>query len=229
VSRLRVFAAAGAVLLSIAAAQDVSPQGLVFDHWLRDAFFGGVRPTNSSSNWDIPASANSNHGGVPVSAKTARLGSPVDLGDALRAYEIDEPFLLIIGFWDQPGGEPARFVRFISPVVSAEQWRKLWGPVTFADLQRLDALIKDTGPTIEEIRRRVLLVKNSPPFSDAVIQLNPKIDDRGPRRLQCSLRFHDVFTQLAPEANPTPQQRPSLFGTEYPEPPAAKGRSSGQD
>jgi hypothetical protein len=226
--RLRPVAAVCAILLSAATAQDLSPQGLVFDRWIRDTFFGGYRPANNSQRWDIPASANSDHGGVPVNVKTARLGGAVDLGDALRQYEIDEPFMLVIGFW-QPDADTAHFVNLVAPAVSPEQWRKLWGSVTYSDLQRLDALIKDTGPTVEEIRRRALAIKNSPPFSEAIIQVNPRIDERGPRRLQCSLRFQDVFTQLAPEANPGAQERPSLFGIEYPGPAIPKPRPSKQD
>src|SRR4051812_22383446 len=88
VSRLRSFVAVAAVLLAIAAAQDASPQGLVFDHWLRDTFFPGYHPASSAQGWDVPASANPDHGGIPVSAKTARFGTALDLGDAFRAYAI---------------------------------------------------------------------------------------------------------------------------------------------
>lgn len=212
---LLVLAAAGAVVLSLASAQEVPGHGLVFERWIRDTFFGGYKPASYTQRWDIPASANREHGGIPVSPKVAKVGTAVDLGDALRQYEIDEPFMLIIGFWAQDGDEK-RFVNIISPVVTPEAWRKLWGPVTHADLRRLDALVKDTGPSIEEVRRRALQMKNAPPFTGAIIQVNPKIDDRGQRRLQCSIRFNDVFQYLAPDADPKPQAEPSLFGVSYP-------------
>lgn len=215
--------AAGAALLIPASAQEVPSPGLGFERWVRDTFFDGYKPASHTQRWDIPASANRDHGAIPVNPKTARHGAAVDLGDALRQYEIDEPFLLILGFWSQDG-DVKRIVNIIAPEISPELWRRLWGPVTYADLRRLDALIKDTGPSVEEIRRLALKMKNSPPFSEAVIQVNPKIDDRGQRRLQCSIRFSDVFQHLAPGADPSPQARPALFGVEYPGPITSKPR-----
>lgn len=215
--------AACAALLVLGSAQEVPSHGLVFERWVRDTFFGGYKPASNTQRWDIPASANRDHGAIPVNPRTVKHGSAVDLGDALRQYGIDEPFLLIIGFWQQEG-EVKRIVNIIAPEISPELWRKLWGPVTYADLRRLDALIKDTGPSIEETRRLALKMKNSPPFSEAVIQLNPKIDHHGQRRLQCSIRFNDLFRHLAPRADPSPQARPALFGVEYPGPIASKPR-----
>ncbi|MBL9219207.1 MAG: hypothetical protein JNG82_12000 [Opitutaceae bacterium] len=207
-----------------APAQEVQRHGLVFEQWVRDTFFDGYKPASYTQRWDIPASANRAHGGIPVNPKAVKYGTPVDLGDALRQYAIDEPFLLIIGFWRQDG-DVKRIVSIIAPEISPALWRKLWGPVTSADLLRLDALIKDTGPSVEETRRRALQMKNSPPFSEAIIQVNPKIDNHGQRRLQCSLRFRDVFTHLAPGTDPEPQAHPALFGVEYPGPIASKPRA----
>ncbi len=203
--------------LTLAPAQEVQAHDLVFEKWVRDTFFAGYRPASYTQRWDIPAAENKAHGARPVNLKVAKLGTAVDLGDALRQYEIDEPFMLIIGFWQQDG-DVKRMVNIIAPEISPELWRKLWGPVTYADLLKLDAVIKDTGPSIEETRRRALQMKNAPPFSEAIIQVNPKIDDQGQRRLQCSIRFRDVFQHLAPGADPKPQEHPALFGVEYPGP-----------
>lgn len=214
--RLPVLAAC-AVLLTWATGQEIQTQDLVFERWVRDTFFDGYKPASYTQRWDIPASANRNHGAIPVNHKAIKHGSAVDLGDALRQYEIDEPFLLILGFWQQDG-DAKRMVNIIATEISPEVWRRLWGPVTYADLRRLDALIKDPGPTVEETRRLALKMKSSPPFTGAVIQLNPKIDNHGQRRLQCSIRFSDVFMHLAPAADPQPRERPALFGVAYPGP-----------
>ncbi len=206
-----------------ATAQEVPRHGLVFEKWVRDIFFHGYRPDSDTQRWDIPAVENRDHGGIPVNPKAARLGTAIDLGDAFRQYEIDEPFLLIVGFWAQDGGEK-HIVNIAAPEVRPELWHQLWAPVTYADLLRLDALIKDTGRSVEEIRRLALQMKNSPPFSEAVMQVNPKIDTAGQRRLQCSLRFADFFRHLAPGADPAPQAHPGLFGVEYPGPIASPPR-----
>ncbi|MDB6165228.1 MAG: hypothetical protein JWQ83_368, partial [Lacunisphaera sp.] len=82
---------------------------------------------------------------------------------------------------------------------------------------------------VEEIRKLALKMKNSPPFSEAVIQVNPKIDNSGQRRLQCSLRFADFFKYLLPAADAKPQPHPALFGVEYPGTIASKARGARQD
>lgn len=200
-----------------ATAQEVPPHGLGFERWVRDTFFHGYKPASYTQRWDIPAIENRDHGGIPVNPMAVKLGTAVDLGDAFRQYEIDEPFLLIVGFWAQDG-DVKRIVNIAAPEVRPELWRRLWAPVTYADLLKLDALIKDTGRSVEEIRRLALKMKTSPPFSEAVIQVNPKIDPLGQRRLQCSLRFTDFFKHLAPGTDAGPQAHPALFGAEYPGP-----------
>jgi hypothetical protein len=188
-----------------------------FEKWVRDTFFNGYSPAGPTQRWAIPAIENRDHGGIPVNPKVARHGAALDLGDALRQYEIDEPFMLVVGFWRQDGDEK-RIVNIVAPEIRPETWRRLWAPVTYADLLRLDALIKDTGRSVEEIRRLALQMKNTPPFSEAVMQVNPRIDTHGQRRLQCSLRFADFFRHLAPGADPESPAPPALWGVNYPGP-----------
>ena len=212
------------VAVLAASAQEATRHGVVFEKWVRDNFFDGYRPASHTQRWDIPATANQKHGGIPVTTTTVKYGAAVDLGDALQQYEIDEPFMLVVGFWQQAeDGEP-RFVNIAAPVIPPELWRKLWGPVTYADLLRLDALVKDQGPSVEELRKRALKVKNAPPFSEAVIQVNPRIDTHGQRRVLCSIRFADFFKHLVPGADDKPQEHPALFGVEYPNPNASRQR-----
>jgi hypothetical protein len=224
--RRRLVASLLAGLLTFAAltAQEVQQHGLVFERWVRDTFFDAYRPANYTQKWDIPATANQRFGGVPVNPKATKYGTPVDLGDALRQFKIDEPFVLVIGFWRQEGDEK-RFVNLVAPRIEPAAWKKLWGSVTLADLERLDAVIKDKSLTPEQARAAALKIKNAPPFTDAVIVMNPKIDGKSQRRLQCSLRFDDVFRHLAPEADRNPQERPALWGVEFPELVPSKPRS----
>ena len=205
-------------------AQEVQQHGLVLETWVRDTFFDGYRPANYTQKWDIPAAANKLHGGIPVNPKAAKYGTPVDLGDALRQFKIDEPFILVVGFWQQAGDEK-RFVNLIAPRIEPALWKKLWGPVTLADLQRLDAVIKDKSLTPAQARATALKIKNAPPFTQSVIVVNPKIDSKTPRRLQCSLRFADVFKHLAPAATSAAQDHVSLWGVPFPQNVASKPRT----
>ncbi len=205
---------AALALAATVAAQEVQRHGLVFEAWVRDTFFDGYRPPGYTQKWDIPAAANRAHGGVPANPKAIKYGTAVDLGDALRQFAIDEPFLLVLGFWQQRGDEK-RFVNFVAPLVTPEQWRALWHPITLEDLRRLDALIKDPSRPLAETRRLAREMKSRPPFTEAIIQVNPKVGT-DQRRLQCSLRFRDVFKHLAPGADARVQENPTLWGVPFP-------------
>lgn len=196
-------------------ALEVQSHGLQFEQWLRDTFFGGYEPASRTQKWDIPASANPDHGRIPVNPKATKHGTPIGLGDALRQFEIDEPFMLIVGFWEQLTPEEKRWTNVQAVTVKPELWKQLWGPVTRADLEKLNAVIKDKSLTLEEGRARAQAIKSKPPFTGSTIQVNPKIDG-SQRRLQCSLRFDDFFRYLAPEASPEAQPKPQVFGVPVP-------------
>jgi hypothetical protein len=204
-------------------AQEVQQHGVAFERWVRDTFFAGYQPAQYTQKWDIPAAVNAAHGGVPVNPKAVKYGTPVDLGDALRQFAIDEPFILVLGFWRQEGADK-RFVKILAPRIEPARWRELWGPVTRADLERLDAVIKDRSLTPEQARAAALKIKQAPPFTLSTIVVNPKIDSKTQRRLQCSLRFADVFKHLAPNESPKPDVHPALWGIEFPGPIASKAR-----
>lgn len=218
---LRLLAALALALLAppLPRAAEVQAHGLVFERWVRDAFFDSYPAQGYTDKWDIPAAAN--HlpdpalAGLPVNPKATRFRSPVGLGDALRQFDVDEPFILVLGYWEQPSPGHKRFVKILAPRIEPAAWRALWGPVTRADLERLDAVIKDRSLTPAEARRRAQAMKSRPPFSEAVFVLNPKIDERGQRRLQTSLRYADVLKHLAPDASPGPDEAPSLWGVPF--------------
>ena len=210
----------GALAGTLSQAAEVQLHGLVFEHWVCDTFFSGYRPPGYTQKWDIPADAN--HladpalAGLPANPKATKFRAPVGLGDALRQYDIAEPFLLILGYWEQPSPDEKVFVKILAPRVDPDTWRKLWGPVTRADLERLDAVIKDRSLTPAEARRRAQQIKAQQPFSECIFVLNPKIDSKTQRRLQCSLRYEDVLKYLTPGTSHKPDASPSLWGTPFP-------------
>jgi hypothetical protein len=216
-----------AALLPLGAAE-VQQHGVVFETWVREAFFDGYEPASYTQKWDIPATANRHHGGLPVNPKATKYGSAIGLGDALRQYDIDEPFILLLGFWRQDG-PVKRFVNITPVTIHPETWRLMWGPVTRDDLAQLDALIKDRSLDYRDVRRRAQAMKRQPPFSESLIVLNPKIGSKGQRRLQCSLRFDHVFELLATHAPRGAQDQPVLWGVPFPGPVESGTRQFGDD
>jgi hypothetical protein len=205
------------------AAQEVQRHGLVFEHWIADTFFGGHRP-GYTDKWDIPGNLNPDRDGIPVNPKATREGTSVDMGDALRQFDIDEPFWFVIGYWEQRG--PEKFmVRILAERMPAELWRSFWHPIQREDLEKLDAVIKDRSLDYREARKQAHAIKNAPPFSEAIMVVNPKIDSRGQRRLQCSLRYKDLVARLLGGREPARSDSPSLWGEIFPNPIASLPRS----
>jgi hypothetical protein len=208
--RFFVFVILLATVVSSASAKEVQNHGVVFEQWIRDQFFEGYKPSSYTQKWDVPASQNKRFGGIPVNPKATKYKGSVDLGDAIRQYQIDEPFWLVIGYWQQHESKK-RFVNVVATRVEPEVWKSMWGEVTLADLRALDALIKQT-PDAREARKLAAQMKRQPPFSSSIISLNPKIDSYKQRRLQASLSFARVFKHLAPNADSSVQQTPQLWG-----------------
>lgn len=198
------------LLAPVANAKEVQNHGVVFEKWIRDTFFDGYEPQNYTQKWDIPASANKRLGAIPVNPKATKYRTPVDMGDALRQFDIDEPFWLVIGYWEQ-FGDKKRFVNVVAQRIEPQEYRKLWGEVSRADLEKLDGVIKNTAD-YQEARKLAQEMKKTAPFSTSIFTLNPKIDSKTQRRLQCSLSFAKVFKFLAPKNDPAAQKNPLLWG-----------------
>ena len=203
----------------LARADEVQSHGVVFEQWVRDQFFGGYKPASYTQKWDIPAEQNKQHGGIPANPKATKFSTPIDMGDALRQFAVaegKESFLIINGFWDQVG-DNKQWVLGVPVRITAEKYRELWGPITRADLEQLDAVVKDKSLTVEAARAAAQKIKNAAPFTKAIIQVNPKLDAKQ-RRLQCSIRFADFFRLLVPDVEPKRQEKPTLWGTPMPAP-----------
>ncbi len=199
----------------------VQYHGFAFERWVKETFFEPF-DADYTQKWDVPAANNCRREvtpdlqRLPVSIKTAKLGSPIELGDALRQFSIDEDFLLIVGFWRQR--ENLKYIVVAEAVkVRRESWRKLWSPITLDDLERLDALIKDKSLSYREARHQAGAMKRSCPYSESTIVLNPKIDSKSQRRLQCSLPFNAFWNILA-QREPSESDAATLLEKAIPNP-----------
>jgi hypothetical protein len=196
--------------------------GLDFEAWLKETFFKSLKPSGYTDKWDIEnytfngecGAHTLGFSGLPISVKTCKYGSPIGFGDALRQYENTQDFLLIVGFWRQQG-RAKKFVAVKAVPVSAKMWKSLFEEKvsryeletdTLRDdfetmsskIRKLDSVIKDRGTTYQTARKLAKEVKAELPAVDIV--LNPKIDSKNQRRLQCSLPFKTFWNTLAQSA-----------------------------
>ncbi len=198
---------------------EVQMHGFDFENWIRKTFFADFT-VSYSNKWDVPAEFNrleivpKEFRNLPVSIKTCKNGCPIGFGDALRQFGVDEDFLLIVGFWEQSGANK-NFVAVEAVKVTAQSWRNLFQPLTEKDLRLLDSTIKNKETHYAEVRKTAKEIKQS--FAPTRIILNPKIDSKTQRRLQCSLPF-GVFWKDFVGKEPYRNVESSLFGESVPNP-----------
>lgn len=172
---------------------EVQRHGFDFENWVKETFFAKFE-AKYTDKWDIPSESNcleilpQEFRKLPVSIKTCKFGSPIGFGDALRQFKNDEDFLLIVGFWKQSGNYK-NFVAVEGVKITKDIWQKLFQPLDLQDLSLLDSTIKNTELHYSEARKSAKEIKNSNKFKQTKIILNPKIDSKTQRRLQCSLPF----------------------------------------
>jgi len=173
--------------------------------------------------WDISPDRNNHHlipenlQGVPVSVKSAKYGSPIGLGDIIRQRSINRPFVMIAGFWKQRTEKEKWFEEIEAVLFTPETWESLWGDLTLDKIRPTDTCIKDLNIPYAEARtiaKDWKKVHVAP--SNSTIVVNPKIDSKKQRRIQCSLPF-TAFWQHACR-DPLPRDSADLFGAQFPNP-----------
>ena len=178
--------------------------------------------------WDIPAWQSKKEEvptewrSFPVSIKTAKWGSSIGLGDAIRQRNINESFVMITGFWRQRTPQEKWFEEIGVVKFHPEFWNSLWGAISLATLRELDSKIKDLSLHYSDARKVAKQWKSQLVKSGSKIVINPKIDSKKQRRIQCSLPF-PIFWEAAGR-KPAKHDSPILFGKNFPNPVRSRPR-----
>lgn len=192
--------------------------GLNFENWIRTTFTNNAHAGSMTEKWDIEnpswntkaAKYVSAFRALPVSIKTCKYGTSINFGDALRQFKNTNDFLLIVGFWIRSGNKK-KFVSVKAVSIASKSWRQLFAQVVTPEelkkdrlsteqierkIKKLDSTIKNTA-NYKEARIKAQEEKKALPQMEIV--LNPKIDSKNQRRLQCSLPFQIFWTKFASE------------------------------
>jgi len=203
---------------------EVQRHGVDFEQWVREEFFNGYEAPYTSK-WDIPASVNhalpKPYRGLPVSVKCAKIGRPIDLADALRQRSIDEPFVIIIGLWNQRTPAEKWIEEIICLRIEPSAWKALWGSLTHDDIVVLDTAIKERTRPVAEVRAFAAQWKRDHRGAGNTIAINYKIDAKGQRRVQCSLPLDALLAAAS-----TVERGDMLFKRTFPNPIISTPRGS---
>lgn len=200
---------------------EVQAHGFSFEKWVRDHFFAGYTG-GYMQKWDVPAEHNTSDAvphkfrNLPVSIKTAKIGSPIGLGDVLRQRQVNQPFVMIVGFWKQQSPTEKWILDIGCAIFEIASWQHLWGKLTLAEIQEIDLVVKNQSEHYSIVRTKAQAWKNRPAIATSAIVINPKIDSKTQRRIQCSLPYKIFWATVGRE--PSPQTDPELWGHVFPNP-----------
>lgn len=207
---------------------EVQAHGFSFEKWVRDHFFAGYSGSYMQK-WDVPPIHNIHPivppevRGLPVSIKTAKVGSPIGLGDVLRQRQIDESFVMVVGFWQQRTATEKWFVDIGCAVFSATHWAALWGQLSLQEISTIDAVVKNQATHYSIVRLQAQQWKQNKSVGTCTLVINPKIDSKTQRRIQCSLP-NKTFWQ-AVGRSPQTRDAPELWSHKFPNPVNSSART----
>lgn len=207
---------------------EVQSHGFTFEKWVKEQFFGGYEGSYMQK-WDVAPEYNTSvrvperFRSLPVSIKTAKRRSPIGLGDVLRQRQIEHPFVMVVGFWEQISRTEKRIAEIGYARFAPDAWEMLWGDVSTNQLRDLDCVVKNLGEHYSTVRQKAKLWKAQDAVRACQIVINPKIDSKVQRRIQCSLPV-DVFWKFASKDQPS-NAGVTLWETPFPNPIVSPPRS----
>jgi hypothetical protein len=184
--------------------------GKAFEDWVVDTFMEKRKIPSHTEKWDAEGVTfkpevkiyTDPYNSLPISIKTCKYNQSINFGDAIRQFENNQDFLLIVGFWKNTGGKK-KIVQVVEKVISKDNWHDLFidfqtekdkGEAhcrkrTREKIEELDKTIKNTAG-YQEARKKAKEEKSE---IQSAMTLNPKIDSKKQRRLQCSLKSSTFF------------------------------------
>jgi hypothetical protein len=182
---------------------EVQKHGFRFEDWIRQEIFHCMNNENYGRRWDVDKEdaktsllPKEMHG-LPVSIKTCKWGAPIGLGDVTRQMTIDTDFVMLAGFWKQIDKDHKNFVAIRAVVFTRSDWKNLCRAYKLDDIKVLDESIKDMSIPPKRARDIAAKWKKERKTKDkGCIIINPKIDSKKQRRVQCSLPFEAFWMHL---------------------------------
>jgi hypothetical protein len=160
-----------------------------------------LRAISYTAKLDLPGELNRLDPGVAISCKVTCNANRVDMADCLRIYdEITgecDSYHMLVAIYAQDDTAKTKQITELVEVDLLGAIEALFGAVTRAEIAELDAAIKAVprgrAPTPTE-KTAIYALRDSLHAKIGALQLAPKMDSKGQRRLQCSFnRFQDFL------------------------------------
>jgi len=167
---------------------EVQNHGFIFENWVKNILGVKELAYNYTQKWDIP-------GEMPVSVKCMGLANALEFGSTMRIWEIDEPFTLVVGRWQQVGFK--KVIRSIDEIdITPEILKAMRGGITLEEIKDLDKKIKKFPAGKDGQRQGIEFAKEwKAERKDrmGLLTITHKIDSKSQRRIQCNLNYKNYI------------------------------------
>lgn len=152
--------------------------------------YGVALSDNYTDKWDGRLD------GIPVSIKTEKYGSDVEMADVFRQMDVSEDFYLIVGFWD---GDKTNIVEQHILKVNGEEYSSLFNRDFAPRLHDLlDNITNDRSDDAKWKTQITLLRKEWKEQTPNLVRLRFKRDHKSQKRIQCAINNKDFYNHFIP-------------------------------
>lgn len=161
--------------------------GFLFEDYVMKTY--GVDPsTEYTSKWDGTLN------GYPVSIKTEKLGSDIEMADFRRNAENEESFYLIVGFWS---GDKTNIVKVETLFIDGNEWHQLFPSHFIEDFANMLASV--TNDRSDDAKWKALMAEQKRAWiaeTDNLVRPRFKRDHRSQKRVQCAINNKDFYNHF---------------------------------
>ena len=167
---------------------EVQNHGFIFEKWIKKILGVEKLASNYTQKWDIPNK-------IPISVKFMGLTNALEFGSTVRIWEIDEPFTLVIGRWEQK--EDKKIIKSIDEIdITLEILNKMRGDISLGEIKDFDQKIKrflaGKDGQLEGIKFAKEW-KRQRKGKMGLLTITHKIDSKNQRRIQCNLNYKNYI------------------------------------
>lgn len=165
---------------------EVQNHGFVFEDWVKSVLGVKELAYKYTQKWDIP-------GETPISVKCMGFTNALEFGSAVRIWEINETFTLVVGRWEQVGFK--KLIRSIDEIdITPEILKEMRGDISLEEIRNFDKKIK-TFPAGKVGQKQGIKFastwKAERKDRIGLLTITHKIDSKNQRRIQCNLNYNN--------------------------------------
>lgn len=126
--------------------------------------------------------------GTPVSIKTMKYRTDVELGDYWRNVNAQNDFYMVVSFWQ---GSKLNIVEEYHLLIPAEEWQKLFNRELDDEIRAIIQNASNERSYDTIWKEQIKALKEA--YGNSLIRLRPKRDHKKQKRMQCAISYKDFL------------------------------------